>query len=38
MNQIFGVGRYQKQTKPNKNYGSKIGGYPQTGTSKIQTF
>ena len=38
MDQILGMGRYQKQTKRNKNWRCHARGFPPTGPNKIQTF
>ena len=35
---MFGVGRYQKQTKPKKIMGSKIGGLPPNGDLQNSNF
>ena len=38
MNQIFKMGRYQKQTKGNKNWGYHNGSLPQTDPLKFKLF
>ena len=38
MDQILEMGRYEKSTKRNKKWVFKMGDFPQTRPSKIQTF
>ena len=38
MDQIFGIGRYQNKTKPNKNWGFKMEVFSKRGPSKFKLF
>ena len=38
MDQIFNIGRYEKETKPKKNWGSKMRVFPKWGPPNFKLF